>query len=464
MKRPTPVDRDRKFEPWEMFFSSTDSRGIILSGNSVFSRISGYPVSTMMGSPHNIIRHPDMPKAVFKLLWDTIGGGNPICAYVKNMAQDGSYYWVFATVFPIEGGRYLSIRVKPLTGLLQKVSEIYREALLEERKKGVEASSALILKRVGEAGFPDYPSFMTTALIAELNARMKLLDGSKADETQTGCSSRRRAIGRVGKLQQLADSCQTDLRWALSKIGNFSNFNSVSEKSMAEVLAGFRTLWSLAINMSLSATHLGRNAATLAVIADSFRRFSFEAESNVAQFKGASQSVQGALRQSLQSCEFSLASLFLQSQMLEFFLGEIASNPEAEVAEKGNLISLFSLAFAISTRARQDLDRMSEAVDGFLKAIGETGVAVTALEIVRQTGKVEVMQLSEATESVGPHLEKLKESIGSIKGGLSEVSQAGESLSRDISFLKEAVGGLSEKYKLGREVFEEASPEASCVA
>ena len=103
MHRPKvePKNIESVFLPDEMFFSTTDLKGIILSGNDVFIRVSKFSKEELIGKPHNIIRHPDMPRIVFKLLWDYIQSGKPIVAYVKNIAKDGSYYWVLATVVPI---------------------------------------------------------------------------------------------------------------------------------------------------------------------------------------------------------------------------------------------------------------------------------------------------------------------------------------------------------------------------
>lgn len=171
---------ERPFEMDELFFSVTDLKGLILSGNEVFTRISGYSNEELVGAPHNIIRHPDMPRCVFKLLWDEIEAGRPIAAYVKNRAKDGSHYWVMATVVPIDGG-YLSVRLKPSTAYFDAAQSIYKQLLaveqeieganIRDRKPAMEASTARLVELLADAGFASYQAFMNIALPAEVQSR-----------------------------------------------------------------------------------------------------------------------------------------------------------------------------------------------------------------------------------------------------------------------------------------------------
>ncbi len=89
-------DLEVPFDFDELFFSRTDKRGKIRSGNSVFHRISRFEWDELLGKPHNVIRHPDMPRGVFWLMWERIRRGLPTSAYVKNRAKDGRHYWVYA--------------------------------------------------------------------------------------------------------------------------------------------------------------------------------------------------------------------------------------------------------------------------------------------------------------------------------------------------------------------------------
>ena len=168
----TPVNAEVHFPIEDIFFSRTNEKGHILFGNTVFQRISMFPWDELYRKPHSIIRHPDMPRAVFWLLWNTIEEGEPVGAYVKNMAKDGRYYWVFAIVTPIEGG-YLSVRIKPTGPFLPLIAQEYAGlAAIENAQRLKPAESARkLLARLAELGFRDYGSFMAAALSQEIKAR-----------------------------------------------------------------------------------------------------------------------------------------------------------------------------------------------------------------------------------------------------------------------------------------------------
>ena len=102
MARPnvSPSGEEIFFDASEIIVSKTDLQGRITYANDVFQRVAGYTEAELIGRPHNLIRHPDMPRSVFQLLWDTIRGGEEIFAYVVNLSRCGGHYWVFAHVTP----------------------------------------------------------------------------------------------------------------------------------------------------------------------------------------------------------------------------------------------------------------------------------------------------------------------------------------------------------------------------
>lgn len=119
-----------------LIVSRTDPQGIITHCNQSFIDMSGYSEAELIGQPHYILRHPDMPKAAFKDLWDTLAQGNRWQGYVKNLRKDGKYYWVYATVIPnVRGGKtvgYTSVRRKPSRKKVEECIALYAEMRQEE--------------------------------------------------------------------------------------------------------------------------------------------------------------------------------------------------------------------------------------------------------------------------------------------------------------------------------------------
>jgi PAS domain S-box-containing protein len=164
MARPsiTPTGEEVTFAPDEVIVSKTDRRGVITYANRVFQQVSGYTEAELLGEPHNLIRHPEMPACVFKLLWDTLESGQEIFAYVNNLAKDGRNYWVFAHVTPSFDGRgnivgYHSNRRVPYPDALQAIKPLYAELLAVERRapdrrSGLAESWEVLQDKLAEAG------------------------------------------------------------------------------------------------------------------------------------------------------------------------------------------------------------------------------------------------------------------------------------------------------------------------
>jgi PAS domain S-box-containing protein len=150
----TPTGVERLLGEDELIVSKTDTKGIITYANDVFCRMAAIPEPELLGQPHNIIRHPDMPRAVFKLLWDTLEAGREIFAYVVNLAADGAHYWVLAHVTPtFDRDRRIighhSNRRCPSRQAIEAVTPVYAALRAEEQRHarpsaGLEASTRLM--------------------------------------------------------------------------------------------------------------------------------------------------------------------------------------------------------------------------------------------------------------------------------------------------------------------------------
>jgi len=149
-----PSGREIAFGEEDIIVSKTDTTGRITYANNVFLRVSGFSEDEVIGQPHSIVRHPDMPRCVFKLMWDTIVAGEELFAYVNNMAKNGDNYWVFAHVTPtFDENRKItgfhSMRRKPDAAQIEKVRQLYASLLAEEnrhenRKEGMHAAHATL--------------------------------------------------------------------------------------------------------------------------------------------------------------------------------------------------------------------------------------------------------------------------------------------------------------------------------
>ena len=139
--RITPTQHEVVLDDSDIIVSKTDLKGRITYANRVFMRISNYPEKDLLFKQHNIVRHPDMPRGAFKLLWDTIEARQEFFAYVKNLTSEGHFYWVFANVTPDmdEQGRvvgYFSVQRKPKPSAVATIQPVYQEMLEVERQAG----------------------------------------------------------------------------------------------------------------------------------------------------------------------------------------------------------------------------------------------------------------------------------------------------------------------------------------
>lgn len=158
MQKPEPINKEIKLNPKRYIVSKTDAKGIIEYGNDYFVEVSGYKESELIGKPHSIVRHPDMPRVVFKMMWDRINRAQNIMAVVKNMAKDGSYYWVITEfepkVDPITNEiiSHTAFRKAAPQEAIDVMTPIYQKLLEIEKDGGMEASEKYLRGFLEEKG------------------------------------------------------------------------------------------------------------------------------------------------------------------------------------------------------------------------------------------------------------------------------------------------------------------------
>ncbi|OQX50005.1 MAG: histidine kinase [Epsilonproteobacteria bacterium 4484_20] len=145
MIQPHPTGKELKLHPKDMIVSKTDVKGVISYGNKKFVEISGYRENELIGMPHNILRHPDMPKAIFYLMWKSIRNGQNIMAVVKNLSKSGDHYWV-TTDFEIQRNKegkirnYIAFRQAAPKNVIKEIEPLYATLVEIEKEHGMEES------------------------------------------------------------------------------------------------------------------------------------------------------------------------------------------------------------------------------------------------------------------------------------------------------------------------------------
>jgi PAS domain S-box-containing protein len=180
--RPMPIDKEIKFSKKKFIVSKTDIHGIITFANKNFCDISGYSEEMLIGVPHNIIRHPDMPRAIFFLIWSSLLKGDPVSGVVKNLARSGKYYWVIAD-FDVR--KDMEGNIKSLTAfsraapqhVIDVMEELYDSMLHMEKRHGMEGSLSYLEAYLDdkEMNYEEFLDDLVTpkGIIAKLTTTLK---------------------------------------------------------------------------------------------------------------------------------------------------------------------------------------------------------------------------------------------------------------------------------------------------
>ena len=372
-----PSREEAPFQVEELFFSRTDGRGVIEAGNDVFRRIAGYSWEELVGAPHKIIRHPDMPKGVFYILWERIKKGLPTGAYVKNRAKDGRYYWVYAIVSPVDGG-YVSVRLKPTSKAFAETQKAYAAFLAAETNEGLtpEESAARIRGALADMGFPSYAAFSSYAVAQELASRDTLM-GRPQD-------------GRLRSLKELLPALQ-----ALND----------EQKSLFESFAAIRGIPS---NMRIVASRLEPAGGPISAISMNYRLMSDEVTSHLFGFhaKDDAKSVSEQLLSRIYSALFMVAASRIQREVREHAEEALADGQEddgfaAEVEVLRDLVDVYSRQAGLA------LAEVANNILALTRSAKDLRQLVTGLDSIRVLCRVEAGRLGANSASLTPVIDQL---------------------------------------------------------
>ncbi|KFF10333.1 PAS domain-containing protein [Flavobacterium hydatis] len=183
---PTPIDKEVKWDTSKTIVSKADLYGTLEYVNDTFSKVSGYDESELVGQPHNIIRHPDMPKVIFKVLWDNIKMGKKFHGIIKNLAKSGEYYWVITDFDYIVSEdakilKYIARRKAISAGVVEKIEDLYKKLSKIEEVSGIEASEKYLTGYLEDHNL-DYVELITKLMMDDLNEQIKLESSSEEIE------------------------------------------------------------------------------------------------------------------------------------------------------------------------------------------------------------------------------------------------------------------------------------------
>jgi len=388
-------DAEASFDISEIFFSRTDARGKILSGNTVFQRISQYAWDELLGRPHNVIRHADIPRGVFWLLWERLRNGLATGAYIKNRAKDGRCYWVYAIITPIEAG-FLSVRIKPSSALLQTIEAEYSTLLRAENANELSPaeSGQMLLKRLHEIGFADYPSFMTQALVSEFNAREFSLSRNNDQP--------------MAHFEALMESAGTLIRVAGS------------------IADGYRSHQFVPLNLVVQAGRLGHAGSAIGTISTNFSLISEEIRKGLMSFVEAATQVAATIGEGA----FLLGTAQIQQEAAALFDAE---RKQAEVDHRQEMALLCAQQELYQAEALKKLLGIKHEIENFYRQTSEMKRLASGLSAIRVMGKVESGRLSiEVLDDLIADLEAFQQTVAA---GLAEITSINQDLRQNAAKL-----------------------------
>lgn len=352
----------------EIFYSRTDPRGVISSCNAVFCRVANYPESKLIGAPHRIVRHPDMPRGVFQLFWDRLQSGRPVGAYVKNRSSDGRHYWVFATARSFGDG-YVSVRIKPSSPLFATTRELYRELLAAEAAgRNPQESAAALLAALKGLGFADYDQFMGRAMLLERAGRPGPVSPGEA------------------MLREASDLLERILELE------------------AALLASFESLTLVPTNMRLIAGRLEPSGGPISTVSESYRVVTATARTALHAITGHENSPTAMAAAALSAAAFESGSAALQD--------ELASHSDLPAGE----LPLFrEAAEAARACAATRLEAVAPACSRLARESEAMRRAMLGLDQTRVMGEIEVGRRDEAEAVLGATMRQLEERHASIR-------------------------------------------------
>lgn len=396
-----PKNIESPFGLDELFFSITDPKGVILTGNDVFQKVAKMEREELIGKPHNVIRHPDMPRVIFKAVWDTIKAGKPFVGYVKNMAKDGSYYWVLAAIYPVmdkEGQilRYISIRLKPSSSIFELIPGLYKEILEVEIKEGMEEAAVFMQEKLKELGFENYEEFSKKAFFEEIKSREAILASGQMQSCQVDLTTVNEEnadfIDILCNLQTLFYRVNRYFNEIFHKVELFLNLNEELNKKSKFIYELAEDIRLLSLNASIESYKVKKEGVSFSTLSHEMRKNAELSERKIVQMS----SLIDDTKKDIEDIGFNILTSKLIIEMITFFIKEMIQNlSNATVTEEkkqeviNNINELFNLLSDYSQKLAQNVYVTKSKLRSIFYNIQELNVMINRLDFIHINGLIE---------------------------------------------------------------------------
>ncbi len=370
-----PTGEQRDYAPQLMFFSTTDARGVIGTVNSTFVALSQFSEAELIGAPHSLIRHPDMPGAVFHIMWERLLAGRPMMGYIANLAKDGSHYLTFATVTPIDGG-FISVRsAVTRTDLWAPISQAYAEARAAEngwRHDGLSKTevaskgASTLLAHLDALGFSSYDDVIRTLVPAEVDERRKLAP-TQAPPTEPG-EMLHDVVQAIVALDHEIAVQRERYEDATAVAATLDHANTEFTATLARLEAAAAAAAEAAATVATEAPAAAKTAQAALVLAVAARDDLSPLSQLLADVRG-----------SVLDLRANLALCVLHNDMAMIFASEVASG--AKVGDPESTVLLLGSTVLSSVRnGEKQRERVRDELEQVVAAIGEANEALQGFQ------------------------------------------------------------------------------------
>lgn len=399
-------NNEAEFTFSELIYSRTCQRGLIRSGNSVFRRMTGIPWQDLIGAPHRVIRHPDMPKGFFWLFWQMLKAGEPAVGYVKNRKADGSYYWVLAAAMPCEDG-YFSLRLRPSSPLFDRLRSEYAALREREHREGLtpEASAQILLGRLAEMGFASYDAFAAQALATEISSRDR-------------------------QLRRPVDRSTEALASLLSLL-----VETLSEQ--ARLVSQFSDLILLPVNMRLVAARLEPQGGPISQISVNYKNASEEISRRLAEFVSGKGNICGQMATAVRRSLILAGTSRLQAELVEFYnqtdyLERVSENEERRVEGK----VLARVIRDSGETAQASLKEAGKLASVLSEASMDLRRMILGLDTIRILARVESRKTQDSQAALTATIDRIDEVQASVSESLKALMDRSGAIDHALTLLR----------------------------